>query len=148
MANRNATSLTAPVGGIGWYRSIRSYGGSFAIVTGDLVTANTVTLFRVPKGFTVTGFRVDATDMDSNGSPAVTLSIGDAGSAGRFVAASTIAQAGGTVTGNIATTGSTLSPGMFYKFTADTDILATFPAGSATAVAGTILVHLEGYIDN
>jgi hypothetical protein len=114
----------------------------------DLTTGNTVTLFRVPKGFTVTGFRCDATDMDSNGTPTVTLSIGDGTSGVRFLNASTIAQAGGTVSGNIATTGATISPGMFYKFPADTDILATFTAGAATAAAGTINVYLEGFIDN
>jgi hypothetical protein len=148
MANRNASSLTSPVPWHGWYRSLKAFGGSIAILAADLATGNTVTLFRVPKGFTVTGFRVDATDMDTNGTPTITLSVGDAGSAGRFVAASTIAQAGGTVSGNIATTGGTLSPGFFYKFPADTDILATFPAGSATAAAGTIVVLLEGFIDN
>jgi hypothetical protein len=51
----------------------------------DLATGNTVTLFRVPKGFTVTGFRVDATDMDTNGTPTITLSVGDGTSGGRFL---------------------------------------------------------------
>jgi hypothetical protein len=141
MANRIGYSQTAPVSGHGWYRDEKCLGGSVAIVTADLATGNTVALVRVPKGFTITGLRADLPAMDSNGTPTLALTIGDAGTAARLVASSTTGRAGGQITGLVA-------GAMGFRYTADTDILMTFATGSATAVAGTIVIYLFGFIDN
>lgn len=140
MADRNI--ITQPQAGPeGFYRTAKVYGqAAMAIVAADLVTANTVQLFTVPKGFTVMSLYAIASDMDSNGSPTVTISLGDSGSAARLLSASTIGQAGTATSTLVAAT-------IGYKFTADTQIMATFATGAATAVAGTLTVYLTGFMD-
>jgi hypothetical protein len=105
----------------------------------DLVTGNIVEAFVVPAGFTVTGIIAVASDMDSNGSPTVAISVGDAGSSVRFLSSSTIGQAG-TTTQTLASTG------LLFAYTADTKILVTMTTGSATAVAGTLDLYLDGFV--
>ncbi|MBR0868925.1 hypothetical protein JQ633_01035 [Bradyrhizobium tropiciagri] len=125
----------------GFARTKKVFGGTVNILAADLVTTNQVALFRVPAGFVAQGLFASATDMDTNGSPTLTLNIGDSGSAARLLSASNIGQAG-TSTSTIATTGS------YYQFTADTDILLQPAANAATAAAGTITVYLEGFMAN
>jgi hypothetical protein len=128
-------------GGQGFARTRKTFGRTVTLGTADLVTANTVGAFMVPAGFVVTGIIAVATDMDSNGSPALTLSVGDSGSGTRYLSASTIGQ-GGTSTTTLASTG------LLYKNTVDTEILVTTTLQPATAVAGTLDLRLEGYMDN
>lgn len=138
MANRVA--YTQPQqGGQGFARTKKVFGGAIALLTTDEVTGNTVALMRVPAGFIVTGVYLALTDIDSNGSPTTAVTLGDAGSANRLVASSTIGQAGGSTT-------TLQSGGLYYQYTADTDILLTFGTGSATAVAGTCTCYLEGFM--
>jgi hypothetical protein len=141
MADRNA--ITQPQAGPqGFYRTMKAYGvTSLAIATTDLVTANTIQAFTVPKGFTAIGLYASASDMDTNGSPTVAISLGDSGSATRLLSSSTIGQAG--------TTTSTLAAaGIGFKYTTDTNIQITFTTGSATAAAGTLTIILWGFMDN
>ena len=49
----------------------------------------------VGNGPSIIGIVLDCDKLDSNASPAITLSVGDAGSATRYFSASTIAQQGG-----------------------------------------------------
>jgi len=138
MADRIA--YTQPqVGNQGFARTVKTLGGPIAILAADLVAANTVQLFVAPKGFVVTGVYLALTDVDTNGSPTVTAVLGDAGDADRFVASTTVGQAGGSTTTLAAT-------GLYYEFTADTPVVITFPAGSATAAAGTATAYLTGFM--
>lgn len=127
------------VGNQGFARTMKTLGGPIALLATDPVAANTVQVMRVPKGFVVTGVYLALTDIDTNGSPTVTATLGDAGSSARFVASTTIGQAGGSTTTLAAT-------GLYYEFTADTDITLTFPVGAATAVAGTATTYLTGFM--
>lgn len=140
MADRNA--ITQPQAGPeGFYKTMKTYGvTSLALLAADLVTSNTVQAFTVPRGFRVTSLYASASDMDSNGSPTLTISIGDSGSAARLLSASTIGQAG-------TTTSTLVAAAINYQFTADTNIQLTFATGAATAVAGTLTVLLQGYMD-
>jgi hypothetical protein len=96
-------------------------------------------LFRVPANFVVTSVYLNVTDIDSNGSPAVLLTLGDTGDDDRFVTSTNIGQAGGTNT-------TLASTGLYYQFTADTDINLKIATQSATAAAGTVTAYLEGFI--
>lgn len=127
------------VGPEGFARVHKTYGRTVALAAADLVTGNTVGAFMVPKGFVATSIIAVASDMDSNGSPALTLSVGDSGSGTRFLNASTIGQTG-------ATTSTIASTGLLYEFTADTEILVTTTLQPGTAVAGTLDLRLQGYI--
>lgn len=139
MADRTIWTTATPTVGKGFARQLQAYGGAISLVTGDLALNKTVSLFKVPANFTLVYASVYVTDMDTNGSPAVAFSIGDATAAGRIVSASNAAQAGGA-----ATIVAGLVP---YQYTAETEILWTTTTASATAAAGTLNVLLIGYID-
>lgn len=137
MANRN--DYTQPQAGLqGFARTGKVYGRRVNLATTDLALNATVAGFVVPRGFIVTGIIAVATDMDTNGSPTLALSVGDAGSATRFLSSSTIGQAG-TSTQTLASTG------LLYEFTADTEIVITASTAAATAAAGTLDLYLVGF---
>jgi len=100
---------------------------------------DTLGLFYVPKGATLKDFRLDSDDLDSNGSPAITLDVGDSGSATRLMSASTIAQAGGRAYA--------LTTAYGYQFPADTAIFATVHAAAATKQAGNLVATIEYTLD-
>jgi hypothetical protein len=109
-------------------------------ITWTATTANgdTYTFGTVPKGFRVFGGCLEATDIDTNASPTVTINVGDSGSGTRLFAASTAGQAG-TADRALAVAG------QHYLFTDDTVITGSIPTGPATgAVGGTIILSLYG----
>jgi hypothetical protein len=91
----------------------------------------------VPKGFRVFGACLEATDIDTNGTPTATINIGDAGDADRLFAASTVGQAA-TADRAVAVTG------QHYLYTADTVITGAIPTGPATGATGTIILSIYG----
>lgn len=94
----------------------------------------------LPKGAEIVGIVLDSDDLDSGGSPAITLSIGDAGSAARLLAANTVAQAGGVVV--------TPSKGAIgYQYTAETLVQVKVVAAAATGQAGTLKYGIS-YVTN
>lgn len=138
MADRN--DYTQPqAGGQGFARTMKAFGRRVALAATDVAVGKTTAAFKVPAGFVAIGIIAVATDMDTNGVPTLTLSVGDAGSGTRFLNASTIGQAG-TSTQTIASTG------LLYEFTAETEIVVTATAGAATAAAGTLDLFLTGYM--
>jgi hypothetical protein len=138
MADRVAY-VQPQVGNQGFSRTMKTLGGAIALLATDPVATNTVQVMKAPKGFVVTGVYLALTDIDTNGSPTVLATLGDAGDDDRFVTSSNIGQAGGSTTTLAAT-------GLYYEFTQDTDIALKFPTGSATAVAGTATVYLTGFM--
>lgn len=138
MADRNAYGQPQ-TGNQGFARTMKMLGGAAALLTTDLALNRTTALFVVPKGFVVTGIDVTITDVDTNGSPAILITIGDAGNAARFLASSNIGQAGGNST-------TLAAAGKFYELTADTEIVLTVATAAATAAAGTITTYLTGFM--
>lgn len=94
-------------------------------------TSDTINFFYLPAGARVVLAILEASDMDTNGSPTLTLNVGDAGDPDRLFAASTVGQAG-TLSTAIAVTGSA------YQYTSKTLITGVANANSATGAAGTI----------
>lgn len=138
MADR--VGYTQPqTGNQGFARTMKTLGGAVALLVTDPVATNTVQVMLVPKGFVCTGVYFASTDIDTNGSPTVTMALGDAASPARLVAAATIGQTGTSTTTLAAT-------GLYYEFLQDTPIVVTFPVGSATAVAGVVTTHLTGFM--
>jgi hypothetical protein len=138
MADRIAY-VQPQVGNQGFARTMKTLGGALALLAADAATGNTVQVVKAPKGFVLTGVYLALTDIDTNGSPTVSVTLGDAGDDDRFVAASNIGQAGGSTT-------TLASTGLYYEFTADTDIALKFATGSATAAAGTATAYLTGFM--
>lgn len=112
-----------------------------AMTTAMIDNANDdVGLFYLPAGAVITGVAASATDMDTNGTPTLTIDIGDSADEDRLLAASTIGQAG-TASNSIARTGH------LYKYTAQTQIRAYIATAAATAAAGTLTVSVRYFVD-
>jgi hypothetical protein len=142
MATR--ADFTQPNPGLlGEARTAKVFGRRVTMLTTDLVTGGIVEAFVVPAGFTVTGIIMTATDMDSNGSPTLAISVGDAASSTRFLSSNTAGQTGAAPV--VAFTTPSAS-NVLFAYTADTKILITATTGSATAVAGTIDIYLIGFV--
>lgn len=100
-------------------------GSGVTIANADYIVCQTI-----PANCTVTEVILDCPDLD--GSTSLTVSVGDATNAARFITASTVGRAGGVARADTA--------GYCYKYTSDTPLRVTFPAGngSATPAAGTV----------
>jgi hypothetical protein len=147
MATWNSDQITAN-GGLTSTQSSRVFPGPansgghidlrYSITSTSAFNSADVLNFGVaPKGFRILGAVLESTDIDTNGSPTVTINVGDAGSASRIFSAATIGQAGG-VTSTIAAAGND------FQFTDDTMIVGAFAAGPATGAIGTISLTLTG----
>lgn len=99
--------------------------------TAALTTSDTFSFGYLPAGARVVMAVLEATDMDTNGTPTLTINVGDLGDADRIFAASTVGQAG-TLSTAIATTGAG------YQYTSKTLITGAPNANAATGAAGTI----------
>lgn len=144
MAAYKSLQMTPPLfpvsgPGIGG-RSIKTMRGEFNL-TGALALNDTIDLFNLHPRFRVTGGFVKVTDLDTGGSPAIVLAVGDSGDDDRYFIGLTTGQAGGVAT-NIAATG------LDYLTTSKTLVQAKVTTGPATgATSGTIVVELFGYIE-
>lgn len=99
--------------------------------TGALTTADVLQFGYLPKYARVVDATIKASDLDTNGSPTLTLNVGDAGDADRLFAASTVGQAGTAARMSVAT-------GFGYRYDDETLITGAPAANAATGVAGTI----------
>lgn len=100
--------------------------------TAAIVINDVIQMVKVPKGATVLDLYLDTTDLDSNGAPAITMSVGDGNSTARYINATTIGRTGGFIGPNAAT------QAVPYTYTSEDTIDVTFPAAPATYAAGTI----------
>jgi hypothetical protein len=100
-------------------------------LTAALTTADTFAFFNLPANARIMGAILKCSDIDTNGSPTITINVGDAGSATRYFSASVVGQAG-TVDVTMQ------AAGRLYKTTAKTAIVGSVQANAATGVAGTL----------
>jgi len=104
------------------------------MATTDLDLNDTFDIGRLPRGAKVLDVILYVTDMDS--STAGLISVGDAGSTGRFISSASIQAAGAIRAGNNATSAALCAAHTAY--TAETLLYGTVTTASGTAVAGTI----------
>src|SRR5690606_31952966 len=109
-------------------------GESIGVVAADLTLGAVLGHVVLPKGAEVLYVMLDATDLDTNGAPTITLSIGDADDDDRLLAASDAGQAGGDPVGpTIAKTG------FGHQYEEEALVQVKVKAAPATAAAtGTI----------
>lgn len=112
----------------------------YAIVTttAALTTADTLSFGYLPINARIIQAVLKASDLDTNGSPTITINVGDSGSATRYFSASVAGQAG-TVDATIQ------AAGRFYKTSAKTLVTGSIGVSAATGVAGTIELAI-GYV--
>lgn len=101
------------------------------VFTASPATTDTINFFDLPANARIVGMTLESTDMDTNGSPALTINVGDAGSATRYFSASTVGQAGTAAVATAVT-------GLHYKTTAKTRVVGTAGTNAATGAAGTL----------
>lgn len=133
--NSAQSRLAAPSHGFGGTKKV-SYG--FVDFSGAITTADAANVCQLPVGAIVLAVTAEADDLDTNASPTITLNVGDAASANRYLAASTIAQAGTTAV-------ATAASGLFYQVTGtnDTMVRVAVAANAATSAAGTVRIAVE-----
>lgn len=116
---------------------IGTYALAAALAAGDIVQ-----LVKVPKNAYITEVLVAVPDLDTNGSPTITFTVGDQGDVDRFITSSTTGQAGGVVRLNAlpSVSSSLIATGAGYRYTAEDTIDLTVGTGPATgATSGTIV---------
>lgn len=135
-----AYSNVAPVAVHGQAAQVQT---AYALVTCTAApsTSDTLNFFYLPANARVLAAVLKASDMDTNGSPTITLNIGDSGSAARYFSASTSAQAG-TVDASMA------AAGRFFKTTAKTLVTGVAQANAATGAAGTVELMIEYVVED
>ena len=108
-------------------------GETISVLAAGLTLGALLGSIRVPKGAEILAVQLDATDLDTGGSPAVTLEVGDAGDTDRLLAANAIGQTGAAPVGpTIAKTG------FGYRYADETLVQVRVAVAPATAAAGTI----------
>lgn len=106
-----------------------------------LAAGDVIRLFRVPAGARIINAILYAQKVDTGGSPAVTLSVGDSTSATRFFNASNVGQNGGA-----AELASGAAP-KGQEYLAEDTVIATVGAAPATQANGTYFdVYLQYYL--
>ena len=107
-------------------------------ITAALALNDVIEMVKVPENATVTRVILGTDDLDTGGSPAIVLDVGDDGDTDRFVDGATVGQAGGiTDYSNMAMTG------FGYTYTADNTIdvlVQVAPATGATTGTVTLVV--------
>lgn len=132
-SNSAQSRFAAP--GHGFGGNIKCSFGSVAF-TGSITTSDSATILNLPAGAIVVGGFIDSDDLDTGGSPSITLNVGDAGDADRYFAASTVAQTGAAAQATVAT-------GLGYTVEAtNTAVTIAVAANAATSAAGSVRVGL------
>lgn len=105
-------------------------------LTAALALNDIIQMVPVPSGATITGVTIGATDLDTGGSPAIVLDVGDGSDTDRFIDGATVGQAGGS--------SSTLAvAGFGYTYTSDDTVDVLVQVAPATgATSGTISLRV------
>lgn len=133
-ASKVATSVPAKEEHQGLVQVTATYEIAAALVVNDVIQ-----MVKVPIGARIVTISLAADDLDSGATPLITLDVGDGGDTDRFIAASTIAQAGGIARIGDNITGAAAADCLGYVYTADDTIDVLVHAAPATgATSGTI----------
>jgi hypothetical protein len=123
-------------GAQGFARTMKAFGRKVNLSVVDLGTTNNVIgCFVVPGGFQIVGMIGPAVPVLG---PALSLSIGDAGQANRYLSGSNIGVAGGAMPA-MASTG-------FFRTFSDTEIQMLIATQSSAPVAGIFEFYLYGMV--
>jgi cytochrome c biogenesis protein CcdA len=137
MGYRKDWATVPQAGGQGFYRTSKMLGRRVTITAADNVSGNVVGAFMIPAGFVVSSILLVSTALGTG----TVINVGDS-VINRYVAASTIAAAGGSVATLVG------SPGLMFKNVNETEIQIGIGTGAGSPAAGTIDLYLIGFIDN
>lgn len=126
-------AATAPAKGEGFSGNAKVVVSEYEI-TAALALNDVIQMVKVPVGAIVSNVVLATDDLDSGGSPAIVLDVGDGGNTDRYIDGATVGQAGGiTDSSNLAI------DGIGYTYTAEDTIDILVQVAPATgATSGTI----------
>lgn len=107
-----------------------TYTPSVALALNDVIN-----MIKIPKGATILDGQLSTADLDSNGTPTIALSVGDSGSATRFLSSATTARSGGM-------TEFDQPGGIAYTYAADDYIQVKVSTAPATWQSGAITLKV------
>lgn len=107
-------------------QGLLSVTGTYALA-GALALNDIVEMVKLPRGAAVLDVVLTTDDLDTGGSPAIVLAVGDYGDAARFITGATIGQAGG-----LARAGTKAVP---YVYSDDAIVTVKVTTGPATGAA-------------
>lgn len=127
--------------GIGHFRQPVTDFVTVALTTAMINNADDdVGLLYVPAGAIIQDVGLSLTEIDTDGSPAVVVDVGDAADEDRLIAASTIGQAGGA-------TKAIALAGFMHKYTTRTQLRLYIKTAAATPAAGTAKFSVTYVVD-
>lgn len=109
-----------------------------ATVSTPITLGATLLTVALPARTALAGLDLTVSDLDTNATPLVALDVGDLADADRFVVASQLARAGGSLEYRPAATA-------WYRYGSAANVLATVQTAPATGAAGTISATIYGY---
>jgi hypothetical protein len=113
----------------------------YYIATGSsLIINDVIQMVKVPIGARILQIDLYSTDLDSDSTPAVTLSVGDGTTPARFITASTVGQAGGNI--HFPSVSTTTAAGVGYQYTVN-DTIDIAVTAAPTATATTFHFHMN-----
>lgn len=142
MATFTATRAknSAPRAGTGGSTQVITVVSEYAI-TAALALNDVIQMVKVPSGAQIVGMTLGATDLDTGGSPAIVLDVGDGDDTDRFIDGATVGQAGGS-------TSALAVAGFGYTYTAEDTIDVLVQVAPATgATTGTITLRVDYMVD-
>lgn len=133
-----ATTNNAPVGALCKGAEVVNYAVIAVPASGAGTALNdTLGFLTIPRGAILTGLDLAADQLETSGSPTLTIDLGYAGSTQAFAAA--WAGTSAAVTAAVSPNKITLAAGLIgFQFTADTQIFATIHAAATTKKAGNL----------
>jgi hypothetical protein len=108
-----------------------------------LVVNDVIQMVKVPLGAQIVNVLLATDDIDSGGSPAIVLAVGDGTTADRYIKGSAIGQTGGVAKLGDGVTAATAADSLGYVYTADDTIdvkVTTAPATGTTTGTITLIV--------
>lgn len=131
-----------PRGGIGVQSITEVYEAEVALVVDDIIK-----MVKIPAGAEILDIRLSVDDLDTDGTPAIVLDVGDGDDDDRFILGTTIAQGGGTVRLGQGVVGAAAASCAGYRYTADDTIdvhVDTAPdAGGTGTISLTVIYSMQ-----
>lgn len=113
-------------------------------LTAALANGDIIQMCSIPAGAKVTEVVIHTADLDSNGSPTISFTVGDGADADRFILTSTVMRTGGIARLDAVPTSTT---GAGYEYTsADTIDIAVTANPATGATSGRIVAICHYYI--
>ena len=126
-----------------------------SVPAGSAALGDIYQLVQVPNGYSIESIILDVDQLDSNATPTLTLELGDAVNAARFITGATVGRTGGIQYGNVnGATGyqyglGSGNTGQFFGGNAGSNVIqAQVTAAAATFKAGNVRLAVRCFLDS